>query len=68
MYGNIVESNYMFSMTPTTPIFELFWKVIPFPYWYMYGAVLVLVVYLGAVYAPDIVRAIRARKHTTKEN
>ncbi len=68
MYGNIVESNYMFSMIPTTPIFELFWKVILFPYWYMYGAVVVLVVYLGAVYAPDIVRAIKARKHTAKEN
>ncbi len=68
MYGNIVESNYMFSMTPTTPIFELFWKVIPFPYWYMYGAVVVLVVYLGAVYAPDIVRAIKARKHTANGN
>ncbi len=60
--GAVVESNYMFSMTPTTPIFALFWKIIPYRYWYMYGAILVLVVYLGAVYAPDIVRAIRLRR------
>ncbi len=62
MYGNIVESNYMFSMTPTTPIFDFFWSVIPHRYWYMYVAVLVLTVYLGAVYAPDILRAVRARR------
>ncbi len=63
MYGNIVESNYMFSMTPTTPIFDFFWSIIPYRYWYMYVAVLVLVVYLGAVYAPDILRVIKERKH-----
>ncbi len=65
--GNIVESNYMFSMTPTTPIFDFFWSIIPYRYWYMYVAVLVLVIYLGAVYAPDMVRAIKARKHTAKD-
>ncbi len=62
MYGNVVESNYMFSMTPTTPIFDFFWSIIPYRYWYMYAAVLVLAVYLGAVYSPDIVRAIRAKR------
>ncbi len=62
MYGNIVESNYMFSMTPTTPIFDFFWSIIPYRYWYMYVAVLVLVVYLSAVYAVDIVRDIKARR------
>ncbi len=60
--GAVVESNYMFSMTPTTPIFELFWRIIPYRYWYMYGAVLVLVVYLGAVYSPEIVRAVRGKR------
>ncbi len=64
--GAVVESNYMFSMTPTTPIFELFWKIIPYRYWYMYGAVLVLVVYLGAVYSPDIVRAVKGRHIDSK--
>ncbi len=64
--GAVVESNYMFSMTPTTPIFELFWKIIPYRYWYMYGAVLVLVLYLGAVYTPEIVRAVRAKRNADK--
>ncbi len=34
----VVEFNDMFSMTPTTPIFELFGKMIPYRCWYMYGA------------------------------
>ncbi len=68
MYGNIVTSNYMFSMEPTTLIFDFFWSLIPYRYWYMYGAVLVLVVYLGAVYSPQIIRAIRSRKRKCVEN
>ncbi len=64
--GNIVESNYMFSMKPTTPIFDLFYTIIPYPYWYMYVAVVILVVYLGILYSPQIVRTIR-QKQTAKK-
>ena len=40
----------------------LFWKVIPHAYWYMYCAVVVLVVYLVVLYLPQIVRAVKEKK------
>ena len=60
--GEILTFNYMFSMVPTTSIFELFWSIIPYPYWYMYGAVVILVVYLVVLYAPQIIKDIAARR------
>ena len=60
--GEVLTFNYMFSMMPTTSIFDLFWNIIPYPYWYMYGAVVILVVYLVVLYAPQIVKDIVARR------
>lgn len=60
--GNVLTFNYMFSITPTTSIFSLFWSIIPYEYWYMYGGVVILVVYLLILYTPQIIREIRARK------
>ena len=60
--GEVLTFNYMFSMEPTTSIFFLFWNIIPHPYWYMYCAVVVLVVYLVVLYAPQIVKDIAARR------
>jgi hypothetical protein len=54
----------MFSMEPTTSIFFLFWNIIPRPYWYMYCAVVVLVVYLVVLYLPQIVRDMVARRRS----
>lgn len=67
--GEILTFNYMFSMEPTTSIFFLFWKIIPQPYWYMYVAVLILVIYLVILYLPQILRAVKERrsKKTTAE-
>ena len=60
--GNVLTFNYMFSMVPTTSIFDLFWNIIPYPYWYMYGAVVILVGYLVVLYLPQIVKDIVAKK------
>ena len=60
--GNVLTFNYMFSMEPTTSIFNLFWSIIPCKYWYMYVAVVILVVYLVVLYLPQIIRAVRERK------
>lgn len=60
--GNILTFNYMFSMMPNNPLFELFWSIIPYPYWYMYGAVVILVVYLTALYLPQMLKDIRKKK------
>ena len=60
--GNVLTFNYMFSMVPTTPIFELFWKIIPAPYWYMYVAVVIVVAYLMVLYLPQIIKAIKEKR------
>lgn len=60
--GNLLTFNYMFSMTPDNPVLALFWKVIPHSYWYMYCAVVVLVVYLVVLYLPQIIRAVKEKK------
>ena len=59
---NVIKVNYMYSITPENPLLELFYRVIPHQYWYMYLSFVVIAVYLLAVYAPDIARLIRARR------
>ena len=50
--GEIAELNYMFSLSPEgNPLLEFFWHAIPFPYWYMYGTIPLVVLYLGIVWA-----------------
>lgn len=55
--GNVIKVNYMYSLVPENPVFELFWNLIPCEYWYLYLIVPILVAYLGGVYLPDIIRA-----------
>ncbi len=50
------EANYMYSIRPENPVLELFYRIIPYPYWYMYMIVPILVVYLLAVYSPQLLR------------
>lgn len=64
--GNVLTFNYMFSMEPNNPVLSLFWSIIPFSYWYMYVAVVILVVYLVVLYLPQIIKDIKARKQTKK--
>lgn len=52
--GDIVFSNYMYSLEPNNPLCALFQKWIPGPYWFMYLVVPILVVYLLIIYAPEI--------------
>lgn len=54
--GDLIHVNYMFSIEPTNPLVELFYKVIPYEYWHMYMVIPILVVYLLAVYAPQLIR------------
>ena len=60
--GNLIQVNYMYSIVPENPLLALFMQVIPYAYWYMYMIVPILVVYLGIVYLPEI---LRSRKKTT---
>ena len=54
--GSVLKVNYMFSIRPENPLLAAFYKIIPYEYWYMYMIVPVLVVYLLAVYAPQLRR------------
>jgi len=60
---NLIQVNYMYSITPENPLLALFWQVIPCQYWYMYMIVPILVIYLSLVYLPQILEA-RKQKAT----
>ncbi|MGM9858296.1 MAG: hypothetical protein ACI311_03500 [Bacilli bacterium] len=49
-YGNIIIVNYMFSITPTNPVLAIFYKIIPYRYWYMLLSLFVISLYLGIIY------------------
>ena len=51
---DILQVNYMFSLDPTNPLLALFYKLIPYPYWYMYLICPILAVYLLLVYLPQL--------------
>ena len=51
----------MFSLSPENPLLDLFYKIIPLPYWYMYLAVIPMVICLGLVYLKDIITLIKKR-------
>lgn len=54
--GQVIRVNYMYSIDPENPLLALFYKVIPYEYWYMYMIVPILVVYLLIVYVPQLLK------------
>lgn len=52
----ILQVNYMYSIVPEFPPLDMFYKLIPYEYWYMYLAFPIVAVYLLAVYAPELIR------------
>jgi uncharacterized membrane protein YwaF len=61
--GNLVQVNYMLSLDHCgNPAMALFYKLIPYDFWYMYAAVIILLIYLPLVYLPQIVRDVKARR------
>lgn len=60
--GELIQVNYMFSITPENPLLALFYQWIPHPYWYMLPAVAVVALYLGGIYG---VQALVKRKKRT---
>lgn len=58
--GDVIQVNYMYSITPDNPILVLFHNLIPHSFWYMLPAVLIAAVYLGAIYG--IAALVRRKK------
>ena len=48
--GNIIKVNYMYSLQPTVPLMDLMWNIIPYEYWYMYVAIVIIGIYLGLIF------------------
>ena len=55
----LLQVNYMYSITPEFPLLALFHQVIPTEYWYMYMVVPIVAVYLLLVYAPQLLKKTR---------
>lgn len=60
--GMDIAVNYMYSIRPDIPLLQMFYNIIPAPYWYMYCIVPIIAVYLAAVYAPQFLRSRKAKK------
>ena len=52
---NLIQVNYMYSIKPENPVLQLFYNIIPHPYWYMYLSIPLIVVYLSCFYGKQIV-------------
>ena len=60
--GNVIQVNYMYSIVPENPVLVIFRNIVPYDYWYMLLVLPIVVVYLGAVYAKDLVALYKAKK------
>lgn len=56
------DVNYMFSIEAINPLTALFYKLVPYQYWYMYLVLPIVAVYLLGVYTPQIRANLRQRK------
>lgn len=65
--GDVIQVNYMFSVTPNNPLLNLFYLIIPSPYWYMYLAVPIILLYLFWWYLPEMLEARRRRTRLRKK-
>ena len=60
--GNIIQVNYMYSMRPENPVLQLFYNLIPCPYWYMFLSIPIIVLYLGCIYMKDVIQLVKRIK------
>lgn len=58
---NLIQVNYMYSIKPENPVLQLFYNIIPHPYWYMYLSIPLIVVYLSGFYGKQIVRLFKKK-------
>lgn len=48
--GDIIQVNYMFSITPSNPLLQILYNILPYQYWYMLLIIILVAIYLGIVY------------------
>lgn len=62
--GEIILSNYMYTVKPNNPLSDLFYGWVG-EYWHMYLALPILVVYLLLVYAPELLRLLKKKEEVS---
>lgn len=60
--GNVIKVNYMYSLWSDNALLDIFYSLIPHPYWYMYLIFPIVAVYLLIVYIPQIRQIIVKKK------
>lgn len=63
--GNI-EVNYMFSYSPTNPLLQFFWMIVPYRYFYMLLIIPIIIVYLCWWYLPDLLKLHKSKRGLRK--
>lgn len=53
--GELIQVNYMYTLYSENPVMDLFWSIIPYPFWYMMPVLLIIAVYLVLVYLNQII-------------
>jgi hypothetical protein len=61
--GEIIQVNYMFSVTPNNPLLNFFYLLIPSPYWYMFLALPIIFLYLFWWYLPEMLDDRRRQRY-----
>ncbi len=62
-----VTVNYLASLAPTNGLFNIFYLLIPSPFWYMVLCIPVLILYLGWWYFPELLEDRKRRKNLRKK-
>lgn len=66
--GNLIQVNYMYSIKPENPVLQLFYNIIPYPYWYMFLSLPLIVIYLGCFYRKYIILWFKERKKAENQS
>lgn len=64
--GDKIVVNYMYSMVPEVGLLGIFWKILPYKFWYMLVIFPIIALYLLAVYAPQFLHATRKKNKIAK--
>lgn len=59
--GEIIQVNYMYSIVPENPVFQIFYQIIPYEFWYVFLVLPIVAVYMLVIYAPQL-RAAHRKK------
>ena len=59
--GELIQVNYMYTIQPANPLLDLFWSLIPHPFWYLMPVVVIVLVYLAAVYCKEIFARVKKK-------